>query len=94
MRAGSTTNRAVTHTSAQYVAARHATSNTEQFQLAQPALVFLYYAIRTMLTIAQFERPVRDTLARLLLLPLLEASADDDIAPRDSNRPAPSGDLS
>ena len=31
-------------------------------------------------------------LLALLLLPLLEARADDDIAPRDSSRPA--GDLS
>ena len=45
-----------------------------------------------MLTNAQFERPVRGTLARVAIL--LKASADDDITPRDSNRPAPSGDLS
>ena len=45
--------------------------STERFQLARPALVLLsdviavHYAIGTMLTIAQFERPVRGTLARV-----------------------------
>ena len=33
-------------------------------------------------------------LLALLLLPLLEASGDDDIARRDSSEPASSGDLS
>ena len=52
------------------------------------AIIEVRYAIGTMLTNAEFERPL-PPLA-LLLLPLLEASADDDIAPRDANRPAPS----
>ena len=47
-----------------------------------------------MLSNAEVDKPVRAPLLALLLLWLLDASADDDVAPRDSSRPAFSGGLS
>ena len=104
MRAGSGTNRAATHTSAQYPAVRYPASRARTISNSHSQLWFLsativvHYAIGTIVTNADFERPVRGTPARsllpLLFLLLLEASADADIAPRDSSSPASSGDLS